>query len=596
MEPVLEVRRGFVLAAVRRHLRLLAVGAVLGLVAGLGAAQVLGGGFTSQATILLNAQEGNPYSPTSGTSRTDQLAALETEASILRTPAVAELAGTSEDLGEDPLARVATSVPTNTQVIVITFTSTGAEQAVAGAQSFADAYLEYRTQRARAAADADVDRLQAQLDTAQASFDQVVADLAAQPDGVNRTLLQQQSQVYATQIAQVKGQIAQASSEAPSPGTVITPATTAEAQGLPPWLLAAAGLAGGLSLALLLAVGLTIRDDRVHPDRRREVTGLGPLLATVHGDAGDADLRNAHHAVAGTSGYQSVLATIRAQLPQHGGTVALVGAGPDVDVDVVAAGLASTSHRAGLRVLLLTLDDGDGTGAPGWPSPRRTLTGAGPTAPDLDHVDRVADRLGVVGGGAVEDVSDVLASERGQRFVSGAADTHDLVILAGGHIAEPVAQHCGSIARCSVVVARSEHTTWTQMGQAADLLGQVGADAVGYVLTRPRRDLPVPTASATDLPQARTSSPHDHATAPEGDAATALDADEDGSTTTEAPTDQPTDPPTDEPRTPHPVPTSTRTVLPGGARQRPAEARPTRPPTPRPGPRPKPARSGGHDR
>jgi succinoglycan biosynthesis transport protein ExoP len=492
VEPVLEVRRGLVLAAVRRYLRLVVLGTVLGLGAGVAASQVLGGSFSSQATILLNAQEGNPYSPTAGTSRTDQLAALETEASILRTPSVADLASARTELGAAPLSRVSTSVPTNTQVIVITFSSERQAEAIAGAQAFADAYLEYRATRATSANEAEVDRLQAQLDTAQAAFDQIVADLGAAEEGVDRTLLQQQSQVYAGQIAQLKGQIAQAGSEAPSPGTVITPAAEASSDGLPTWAVVAAGGAAGLGLGVLLAIGLLVRDDRVHVDRRREVPGLGPMLATVAGDVGDTDLRNAVQAIPGTAGYQSVLATIRAQLPQDGGTVAVVGAGASVDVSAVAAGLASTSHRAGLRVLLVTLDDGDGSGVASWPHPSHHVTGRGSAAPDVAQLDPAVGLLHVLGGGTPDEVADVLASEAGHRFVQDAADTHDLVILASGAITDPVAQHSSSLARCSVVVAQVDSTTWTEMGHAAELLGQVGADPVGYVLTRPRRNPPVP--------------------------------------------------------------------------------------------------------
>src|SRR5699024_10528376 len=104
--------------------------------------------YTAQASILIVPLDGNPFSA-SGSG--DDLVNLQTEAQLVKSDAVAELV--RKDLNSPvPLDvlrdGLTVSVPPNTQVLTVAYTSADRSIALARAQSFAESYLDYRHTRA----------------------------------------------------------------------------------------------------------------------------------------------------------------------------------------------------------------------------------------------------------------------------------------------------------------------------------------------------------------------------------------------------------------------------------------------------------------
>jgi uncharacterized protein involved in exopolysaccharide biosynthesis len=180
MEPAVEVRPGIGFAALRRRWRWVVAAGLVGLLAGYVASEAAATSYTATAVAFLNPLDGNPYSPTTSTVRNDQLAALETEASLLRTTAVGQgaLAAAGGTLAAEPENRVTVVVPSNSQVLRISYTGSTPGEARLGAQSFANAYLAFRQQNADAEATEQVERLQDQAAAMRQLLDGAAAQLA----------------------------------------------------------------------------------------------------------------------------------------------------------------------------------------------------------------------------------------------------------------------------------------------------------------------------------------------------------------------------------------------------------------------------------
>lgn len=153
------IELGYYGAVVRRHAVLVASIACVGAV---GALVMLGGTkYSSSAEVLIK-----PISSAeAGNDRPDQLINTNTEQQIATSVAVAELA--ADTLGEEDadalLDHLEVRVPLESQVLVFRYKAGEAGRARAGAQAFAEAYLDFRSGNAIAARDAEVDNLTAEI-------------------------------------------------------------------------------------------------------------------------------------------------------------------------------------------------------------------------------------------------------------------------------------------------------------------------------------------------------------------------------------------------------------------------------------------------
>ena len=242
-------------AAAARSWPILVALTLLGGLAGAAVGTTVSEARTATAVILLNPLDGNPFYP--GT-RGELLVNLFSEAQVLRSNTVAKTlpdAAAPGATAEQILADVTVSVPANTQILQISYTSSDPAVAVGRAQGFADAYLAYRKGRAAASVASRVDGTKAEIATHETDLARLTAQVAAAPLGsATAGLLLTQVQSLATQISQLNARMGDIASTALDPGQIITPAKlqTPDAIG-PRGMLIGGGALLGLLLGLAFA-------------------------------------------------------------------------------------------------------------------------------------------------------------------------------------------------------------------------------------------------------------------------------------------------------------------------------------------------------
>lgn len=352
MAYAVQPRPGFFGVALRRRWRVLTVGTLAGLAAGIGAALLLPSSYVSQATLILDPVVGNPFEPGTGLSRTEELAALQTEASLVAGVEVGALAAQNSTLPlpASPERQVSAQSPSNSQVLYISFVAGSPEVATAGAQAFAVGYLDYRRQQAEAAYATEAVQLQEQVDRTDAVIDQTADALAvAESNSASALQLQQQLGVYASQLAQLNLQLSEFTAGVPSVGEVITPAAAAEAAGFPWWVVVAGTTIAALGLALMTAFAKEHADGRVYDTDELIAVGAGHPLATVPIGPGTLDLR-----APTAEGFSLLHAVVVARQRTATPVVCVVGTNRSSVAEVVGCGLAASGYRLGRGVLLVS--------------------------------------------------------------------------------------------------------------------------------------------------------------------------------------------------------------------------------------------------
>lgn len=240
--------------------------------------------YTSSSRILLSPAPNNPLTPQTASGGSTQLTvAMETESQLATTAAVQEIV--SEELGRavpDPNERLGVQVPANTQMLQFDFTSGSAEAARAGAQGFAEAYLQYRAERAQSSQDATITALERQIETVR---DNLAAATAAAREN-DAAVAASEVQLFADRLAQLTNSLSAAETVSTDPGAVITaaeaPTTSNE---LPAWMLYAAGALAGLVIGLALAFVLQWRRDLIRDSNIADQLGI-PVLAELPTETG----------------------------------------------------------------------------------------------------------------------------------------------------------------------------------------------------------------------------------------------------------------------------------------------------------------------
>ena len=208
---------------VRSNLWIIVLTALVGLGLGIGASTQITPQSTATAKILLTPLEGNPFYPSS---RGEQLVNLETEAQALRSTQVAELA-TPEIPGDmtpaEQLGRVDVSVPVNTQILEVSYTAGNDETATAGAQAFADSYLEYRQANATTLIDEQVADLDAQIESVSAQLTEQSNALAGVSESSPQaTLIREQLGTLSSQLATLNATRTDLDTRSTDPGQLVT--------------------------------------------------------------------------------------------------------------------------------------------------------------------------------------------------------------------------------------------------------------------------------------------------------------------------------------------------------------------------------------
>ncbi|UNX55581.1 hypothetical protein MF406_04790 [Georgenia sp. TF02-10] len=479
-------RPDFYRNALRHRWLTIVLAALLGVLAGAAAVLTDNQQYRSTAVVFLQPLVGNPYSPTTPETRQEQLAALTTEAGLVLSDAVVrqareDAAADGTELGEDAPQRTTTEVPSNSQVVRISFAAPDPVGAQVGAQALAESYLEYRQERAAEIVGEQVVRLDEQIDSLEALQEETSTELAtalgtsdpAAPsaDVVN---LQEQVRIYAGQLGQLRIERSNAESTALTAGEIISPAVQPEEpEGIPPLLiglgLAVSLLVGGLILALVqehLDTRVRTADDLADLD----VPVLGPVPASSTTGRADEEYQVVRNALRLGTGAREVRC--------------VVGAGPDVATLEPALGLASAAGAAGRSVVLVLA----GPAVPAELSgPGLSDVLAGAVTADA-AVRGVGPQVQVLPSGPdPEALAHPVQQPAFAELVRGLAARHDLVLLVGPSAHSATGSALARVADGTVVVAATGLTREPEVVEAARLLTEVGARWDGVLLVAPPR-------------------------------------------------------------------------------------------------------------
>ncbi|MEU8124272.1 hypothetical protein AB0C21_36640 [Spirillospora sp. NPDC049024] len=348
---------GQLFSLVRRYLGALIVLALLGTGAGVALEILVPPPFKATATVLVSPLEGNPYSPEG---RGDDLVNLQTEAQLVATDSVAKIV--EKKLGREAEGDIGVSVPPNTQVLNLTYTASSSGNARAGAQAFADAYLEYRTQRAQAVVNNQLAKLKAQSARVERLLQRANNELAAS-SGSRRATLQQRVTAYTNQLGVIDEQSNDIASTPIDPGQVITPADAPSGPGIMrPAMYGAVGLALGLVAGFVI---MLLRERLNQRLRNAEtIEGLGVrTLSTIPsgGPAGDTlALVSAPKSPVGEA-YRRLRAAVVATAPQTPVALLVSNATPGGSARLASANLAVSLAFAGAKTIMIdaTTEDAD---------------------------------------------------------------------------------------------------------------------------------------------------------------------------------------------------------------------------------------------
>ena len=234
--PADDVHTHIVADALKR--RLFAILALVIVVTGATAAYVtrLEPSYTASAKVLIRPIPGNALSLDSSKNGQQVTVAMETEAGLVNSPNVAALV--AKTLKTDVAAgstAVAATVPPNTQIVEIQYTSASARGAQQGAQAYADAFLVFRASQANDNLQHQLNILAKQAKSAEESLKK--SSIAASSDNPPADAAAQ-VQLYTNRLANLQETIGELQAQATDAGSVVTPATAPPAPtGLDPLFL-----------------------------------------------------------------------------------------------------------------------------------------------------------------------------------------------------------------------------------------------------------------------------------------------------------------------------------------------------------------------
>ena len=276
--PTDDVRIHLVADAIGRRWRTILVITLLFTVAAGAYAFTAPASYTSSAKVLIRPVPGNALSSDVTGNNSQITVAMETEANLVSSPEVTEIA--NERLLEPVYpgaAAVVASVPENTQIVEIRFTAGLPQQAQRGAESFAGAYLDYRAQQADATIKYQLDSLQSQEQSAESNLKasaRAASKASPPPDAAA------QVQLYASRLVTLQASIGQLRTLNTRPGSIVNPAKLPTSPvGIDPLLLVGLAALLGLGTGAAFAIWRERSDDRV---RSSETTLAGvPVLAVI---------------------------------------------------------------------------------------------------------------------------------------------------------------------------------------------------------------------------------------------------------------------------------------------------------------------------
>ncbi len=452
--------------------------------------------YTSTAKVQVKPPTANQYLQNVPVS---SIVSMDTERQIASSTRVAELAAAhlrTDRSAEDLLEDLSVSVPTNTQVLEISFSDPDPAVAQAGAQAFAQAYLDFKVDQAtqafanvEEALTAKIKQLQQQLAVEQERV------AAAEPGSPEQLAAQAEIDVLTTRIATYENRLSDLGLLDLDPGEVIQPADLPTAPSSPNHVMN-----GGLALALGLALGVGLAflrerlDDRIPSRAAFEEAIGGPTLAVVPRIASwrRRDTTQLAALEAPQSPAAEAFRTVRTNLlfmARDGGvrTVAVTSPGAGEGKSAVVANLAVSLAQADKRVIAVSCDLrkprlhryfnlANDIGVSSVLLGRATLNDAvlRPVGAPLLRI--------LASGPVPENPSELLTSERMETLLSQLRRVADFVIVDTPPalvVSDPLV--LAPKVDAVIVVADAASTSRGALQSLRDHLEQVGANVIGGV-------------------------------------------------------------------------------------------------------------------
>jgi succinoglycan biosynthesis transport protein ExoP len=291
---------------------------------------------------------------------------MKNEQTVAISPVVERIA--AQEIGQDPnsLGSLSVSVPTDTSILVLQFSSTDPSKAQKAAQAYADAYLDYRREQAIADLNDASTSISEQVANAKEELRRTQDELTrASEDSPLIGTLQAKANSLTTQLSVLEQQLVQLGvSDSLRVGQIVQPASLPSSPATPSYpksiaLAVIVGLVLGVSSAFILEK----LDDRVRGRNELEQVLGAPVLAVV---PRIRSWRKKDHAFLATTREPHSMAaeafrTLRtgvlfAASQRDIGVILVTSAGPQEGKSATCANLGVVLAKAGKRVVVVTAD------------------------------------------------------------------------------------------------------------------------------------------------------------------------------------------------------------------------------------------------
>jgi capsular polysaccharide biosynthesis protein/Mrp family chromosome partitioning ATPase len=330
--------------AFRRRWWVIVLCALLGIGGAVGYLHVAPKTYVATASVLVAPVGGAGDNVVEG-ARTNSLINMDTEAQVVKSQKVSDKARTllqTNELVGQLVQQVQVTVPANTNVLRISFTASHPDAAAAGANSYAQGYLDNRTDLATAANSAQIQLLKQKIRKLTATY------LAQSGPQKALTL---------SDLTTLKLRYNSLISTAVTPGDIISNALAPNRPASPsPKFILFTGMALGILLGLALVALLEYRDGRFHDwhivERR---LGL-PVLANIPGSKGSTAEVYAVQTPEGQA-FVELRTALTGGLPGSHHVVVLASPVRGNGLDMVVANLAIATARANVATCVLVVDE-----------------------------------------------------------------------------------------------------------------------------------------------------------------------------------------------------------------------------------------------
>lgn len=316
--------------------------------------------YSSTATVYVAPTSADIANQSTSTSKTGGTVNLYTEAQVVTSGVVADIAGKAlhSTLPEATLVKeIAVAIPANSQTLQITCTTSTSSGAATCANEFASAYLSNRSATAKAAINQQISPLKSQVSSLQSSVAKLQTTVNSLPSNSSqRNTAQAQLSSAQNQLKALDGKLAGLYGQAAQTngGSIITKAVPSSSPTSPKKsLVLAAGIVIGLILGLLVAFLWDRRDKRLHTaDDVERLLGL-PVLLSLPAKAYGRRVSLASTRSRTGRAFTELAHNMAASLGEGSHIVLVAGASPGPAASVVAANLAATLARTHSEAVLV---------------------------------------------------------------------------------------------------------------------------------------------------------------------------------------------------------------------------------------------------